>query len=254
MKHPTKTLTIAILILALSALVSANTYNEHETIVIEGQNYTINLITPDGRIVLGTEHRDFSIPPFDCTNYDIYLICLDNITYDPVEHYPNDYELTITWERLCEDCIAWGEECSAADRCQGACVNDVCRPRSPWCGDGYCDEGLNERTCPEDCANNQTGTNEEDTQPAEQETTPEETQETPSATEDDATEDEAQETTEENTLGSDNQPSGFETPTTAQDDTNWLAAGLVVFGGLVLVLVIFNKKKKRKDDLYSYRK
>ena len=42
--------------------------------------------------------------------------------------------------------------CSYSEACQsGICLHGVCRPESPYCGDGYCDEGESCSSCSQDC-------------------------------------------------------------------------------------------------------
>gem|GEM_PF-6744438 len=49
-----------------------------------------------------------------------------------------------------------GYICSAGSECQsGYCVHSACRPSSPYCGDGYCDNGENYISCLNDCPLNQ---------------------------------------------------------------------------------------------------
>lgn len=45
-----------------------------------------------------------------------------------------------------------GSPCSYSEACQsGICLHEVCRPESPYCGDGYCDEGESCASCSQDC-------------------------------------------------------------------------------------------------------
>ena len=251
MKQTTLLLTTALLLILATSLTTAATYNEDDTVNIQGADYNISTISAAGQVVFETAHGRFSVRAFDCDNHDIYLICVNNLSDDPVEHFPDRYELDITWEVLCEDCVAWGQECTEEKSCQGACVHGTCRPRSPWCGDGICDEGQSTRTCPQDCpppTTNQTTTNTTNTT-----STPPEDNQTTNQTQQPLTNQTTtttNQTSQEPTLSDERSASNV-----VEENPNWLAGALIIFGGLALLLVVFNRKKhKQEKDLYSYRK
>ena len=51
-----------------------------------------------------------------------------------------------------------GAACSYSEACQsGICLHGFCRPESPYCGDGYCDEGESCSSCSQDCGTCPTG-------------------------------------------------------------------------------------------------
>ncbi|MFT4250731.1 MAG: hypothetical protein ACMXYD_05205 [Candidatus Woesearchaeota archaeon] len=223
-----------ILALTLAILLLAATYNEQDTFTFNGYEHNITNIIGD-RVLIDTQHGRFILQANNCEVFDTHLWCVDNLTYDPVEYWPHEYEITISRERLCDTCKTYGQTCEVNLDCADYCVHGTCRPTRTWCGDGICDIREN---CPEDCkteeeiVSNQTSTETETNEIITNETLTNQTQQ------------EEIEVVEEET-----------TPTTppAQDEPNWLAGGLIIFGGLFTILLLFGRKKKTKD-LYSYRK
>lgn len=243
-----------VLLLCIAALSVAATYHDGETFEIEDQTFNFTTVSSSGHAAFFTsEHGDFAIRDGKCTSRDVYLLCVQNISDDVVEHYPHRYEITFSYEKLCEDCTGWGNSCEEDVECEGACVHNTCRPSSPWCGDDVCDEQEHHATCSQDCPAPQNQSAQNITTAADNQS--EETnQSAPEPT------NETEETTNTSTQPpAQQQPTPVDGPAAqvVEDSPNWLGAGLTIFGGLALILVVFTRKKHKdepSDDLYSYRK
>ncbi len=249
----TATLATLLALLALIPLAAAETsYHETQVMDVEGQEYNFSAVSSNmQRVFITTPHSEFIASVGRCEPHDIYRICISSVTYREIDYYPYEYEINVSWEKTCEDCVGWGGACEESSECgAGVCVNDACRPEQPWCGDGVCDEGQTHESCPQDCPapvaeNNQT-TNETTTDEPESNQTTNET-----------TDELAEQPTQEQPI-QEAPPPERTGGGIVEEDANWLAGSIILFGGFIAIIAVFNRKRKKQqqkqDDLYSYRK
>jgi PGF-pre-PGF domain-containing protein len=93
----------------------------------------------------GTEMIHYTI------NTSLLNITAYNITawFKGDENYTESFVSYLVWIKKYD-----GLACSSNKECySGFCVHSVCRASSPYCGDGFCDQGESCSSCPQDCGN-----------------------------------------------------------------------------------------------------
>lgn len=242
MKH--KTTILILLALALTA----PSYHETQSFTFNGYEHNITSVIQD-RVVLDTEYGRYILRADNCRIVDTHNWCITNLTHDPVEFWPHEYEIVVEHENMCPECNAYGKACESNLECVDYCVNEVCRPERTWCGDGVCDEG---EDCPQDCPeqqiseSNQTTTNQTTTN----ESTTNTTQETTNQIQPEEAVEEENTTTQ--TLAQETQTS----TQTVSEEPNYIAAGATMAVGIIALFAIIarhQKKKQEKPDLYSFK-
>lgn len=227
--------------------------NDDRSVILTGPYYTVLL--REGR----------------CEDEDIYTFCLYDITKDVGYFYPSEHGLLIGVEETCENCAAYGDECSSDSMCTTFCVNNICRPTETWCGDGVCDDS---ETCDEDCrvpVNETNTTNTSNTTNATESINTSTTQEEPTQTveqEDSVVEDqeqvedtasqEVQEAVQVQDAPQTPEPQAQPEPSSQESsnaflesDNRLLYAGVVIVIAMILLIGIFWYHRHRRQSLPS---
>jgi hypothetical protein len=231
------------LIILIALILIAPTYYNDSSFQFNEYEHNITSIIGD-RIVVDSTYGRFILKLDRCVQFDTHNWCLENLTHDPVEFYPNTHQIIIEHETLCEDdeCVSYGQVCENKIDCTDYCVNEVCRPTQTWCGDGVCDEN---EVCAIDCPVNKTNTTETQNNTETNSTTKTNTTETQNNTETNST-------TKTNTTETQNNVRN----TISGEEPNYIGAGLTIVGGIAIIISIFVRKRKHKkeQEMYAYRK
>jgi hypothetical protein len=232
-----------ILLLLIATLLIAATYNEGDSFTYNKYQHNITSVIQDA-VIIDTAYERVIIREGDCKVIDNHNWCVTNLTYDPVEHYPHEYEITINQERICSDCQVYGQACEENLECNGYCVHEICRPEKTYCGDGICDDNEN---CAADCPIQEENTT---TINSTQKNTTKEQEDEETITQENTTTEITENTTQTETTLS--QPTTNQN--SVQEEPNYVGAGATLAIGIIaLFAIIARHKKKNQPDLYSFK-
>ncbi len=250
-----------VLLLLPLLLVAATTFYADNGVTIGGEHFNVTVAGDNSALYLTGPYYSLLLRPGQCDNKDIYVVCLQSISEDRVQYYPHIYQINATITNKCgNDCVGFGQKCTATTKCGGACVHNVCQPSAPWCGDGYCDPG---EQCPADCPNqtvqNTTNTTNVTVPPAvvnvsnASSNVPASTSAASKTGSSNATAPAPSPTASQNTTAPDQSASSKSAPKPAPvaakvPGPNYVGAGMVVLIGLVVMVLWIRSRRKEKKD------
>lgn len=131
-------------------LLAAPTYYDGQNITAGTLEYSTVVSANAQSIALSNEYFSAIVREGACAIIDAYRFCVQNISYNPVEHYPHEVRIEMDIDNICGDaCVAFGLSCTRNNECaSNYCVHGICRSTPTFCGDDVCDEN---EACIIDC-------------------------------------------------------------------------------------------------------